>query len=770
VKSRSIWTSSSFTLMLLAVSGLAILGLVFLAAIWAGTESDAAALDRQRQLVDARLQDQVHRVAQEIHLIAAGYASLLPVSSNQQKITSANGQRTGSSPSVQAFDTIVSSVFGYNAAFLVTPEGELTFDASADDVRRFKWVRPLLRPLIEDLRRRQITLSETGQSVDPTIVQLMRLEGRPSIAGVIALPETKIEAASVEQGQRLPYLLVFRFLDGATLDALSREQGLAGARYARTADPEENEVAYQVQATATGDPIGYIIWEPDLPGSRVLGRLVPVLSVAGLIIAALFFTLMMRLRQSLTDLSASEHHARHLSVHDVLTGLPNRAYFASRLEEAIAEVRIDAHKAVIALIDLDKFKDVNDVYGHAAGDELLRLAVARMEALVGTRGTLARIGGDEFALLIPHIEQDDDRHSALLHEIVRALDKTFHLRGGDIVVQVGCSIGMAMVERGMLINSEILRRADVALYEAKATGRGRVVAYDPSLDHWVETRENLKKELRLLLQENAGGSLGNADEQVGHLEVFFQGVHHADIQGGLSGAEALVRWRHPARGLLSPDLFIPVAQEAGLIDRLGDWVLRIAAREACGWPDALTLAVNVSPSQIRRTDFDTHVLTILAEEGLPPTRLELELTEAALFDIDENVLASLGRLRGRGVRIALDDFGTGYSSLSHLIQFNIDRIKIDRAFVRLLGSQAEGAAIVSAVLGLSRTLGKSTTAEGVETEAQKDFLVAAGCTELQGFLLSKPMPAHDFAAIICSDARLEHTPYSARDMPGLRAI
>ncbi|MGE7370419.1 putative bifunctional diguanylate cyclase/phosphodiesterase [Neorhizobium sp. NPDC001467] len=756
--------------MLLAVSGLAILGLVFLAAIWAGTESDAAALDRQRQLVDARLQDQVHRVAQEIQLIAAGYASLLPVTSVQVRVASADVQPTESSLSVQAFDTIVSSVFGYNAAFLVTPEGELAFDADADGVRRFKWVRPLLRPLIDDLRHRQVMSSQPGQSVDPTIVQLMRLEGRPSIAGVIALPEAKIEVASAEQSQRLPYLLVFRFLDGATLDALSREQGLAGARYARTADPEENEVAYQVQATATGDPIGYIIWEPDLPGSRVLGRLVPVLSVAGLIIAALFFALMMRLRQSLTDLSASEHHARHLSVHDVLTGLPNRAYFAGRLEEAIAEVRIDQRKAVIALIDLDKFKDVNDVYGHAAGDELLRLAVSRMKALVGSQGTLARIGGDEFALLIPHIEQDDDWHIALLHVVVRALDKTFHLRGGDIVVRVGCSIGMASVERGMLISSEILRRADVALYEAKATGRGRVVAYDPSLDHWVETRENLKKELRLLLQENAGGNLVEADHQVGHLEVFFQGVHHANGQASLSGAEALVRWRHPARGLLSPDLFIPVAQEAGLIDRLGDWVLRIAAREASGWPDALTLAVNVSPSQIRRTDFDTHVMTILAEEGLPPSRLELELTEAALFDIDEKVLASLGRLRAQGVRIALDDFGTGYSSLSHLIQFNIDRIKIDRAFVRLLGSQAEGAAIVSAVLGLSRTLGKATTAEGVETEAQKDFLVAAGCTELQGFLLSKPMPAHDFAMILGLDGSHDSAPYSGRDMPGLRAI
>lgn len=749
--SRSIWTSSSLTLTLLAVSGLAILGLVFLAAIWAGSESDAAALDRQRQLVDARLRDQVNRVAQEIQLIAAGYASLLPTAPAQPENAPAAARLDGSRQSVQAFNTIVTSVFGYNGVFLVTLESELGIEADAEEVRRFKWVRPLLRPLIEEVRAERPALS-AGDGAEANAVQLMRLEGRPSIAGVIALPLPDRNASLAQDEPRELYLLVFRFLDGATLDELSREQGLASARYARTADPEQNEVAYQVQATASGDPIGYIIWEPDLPGSRVLGRLVPVLSIAGLIIAALFFALMVRLRRSLRDLSASEHHARHLSVHDVLTGLPNRAFFASCLEEAIAQVRIDGRSAAIALIDLDKFKDVNDIYGHASGDELLRLAVLRISSLVGKRGTLARIGGDEFALLIPHLEPGDDRHRVLLDEIVCALDKTFHLRKGDVIVHVGCSIGMTIMERDTSISSEILRRADVALYEAKAKGRGRIVAYDPSLDHWVETRESLKKELRLLLQEGAAGRSEAVVDQVGHLEVFFQGVHCADESGHLTGAEALVRWRHPARGLLSPDVFIPVAQEGGLIDALGEWVLKAAAGEAALWPDSLTLAVNVSPTQIRRADFDSHVLSILAKAGLSPVRLELELTEAALFDIDDNVLAGLVRLRAQGVRIALDDFGTGYSSLSHLIQFNIDRIKIDRAFVRLLGSQAEGAAIVSAVLGLSRTLGKATTAEGVETEAQKEFLMAAGCTDLQGFLLSRPMPAEDFT----STFRLAH--------------
>lgn len=741
---RATWTSSGSILVLLAISGLAILGLVFLAAIWAGEESDAAALDRQRQLVNSRLQDQVVRVSQDIQLMGAGYASLLVADS---ATASAKSERAGATSAV-TFGKIATTVFGYNAAFLVTPAGELALQSDPETKRRFKWVRPLLQPMIQDLDATQHGAPQ-GPSSDPepSRVELMRLEGRPSVAGVVSvIGSSGVDTQERNSGNRL-YLVAFRFLDGATLDTLSREQGLAGARYARTADQDQNEVAFQIAATATGEPIGFIIWTPDLPGSRVIGRLVPVLSVAGLIIVVLFFTLMGRLRRSLRELSASELHARHLSLHDVLTGLPNRAFFAARFEQCLAGTKSHGRRSVLALVDLDKFKEVNDIHGHAAGDELLRGAVERMNALIKPGDTLARLGGDEFALLLPGVREGDDAHVALCNAIIEALSRPFQLRGGDVVVRIGCSVGIAVFHDATQATSEILRRADVALYEAKTNGRGRLIEYDPSLDHWVEARESLKNDLRLVL-ENGVGSPDMADnscsDAVGQLEVFFQGVHCADERGGLSGAEALVRWRHPSQGLLSPDKFIPIAEEAGMIDRLGEWVLRNATKAAADWPADMSVAVNVSPSQIRHRDFDSHLLSILAETGLPPSRLELELTEAALFNIDENAQATLGKLRSQGIRIALDDFGTGFSSLSHLVQFNIDRIKIDRSFVSLLGTQAEGAAIVSAILGLSRTLGKATTAEGVETEGQRDFLVAAGCNDLQGFLLSRPVPLADF--------------------------
>lgn len=737
-------TNSGSILLLLAISGLAILGLVFLAAIWAGSESDAAALDRQRHLVNDRLEDQVKRVSQEIQMIGAGYASFLvadPSGFDERTITPNSG---GGASSAETFGRIATTVFGYNAAFLITPSGELALKTNAETAQRFKWVRPLLQPLIRDLQIDQPQLSDS--TAKPSRVELMRLEGRPSVAGVVSIAGASAGVHEHGHGAQF-YLVVFRFLDGATLDTISREQGLAGARYARTADQEQNEVAFQIAATRTGEPIGFIIWEPDLPGSRVIGRLVPVLSMAGLIIAGLFFALMARLRKSLGELSASEHHARHLSLHDVLTGLPNRALFAVHLEQCLPDLELRRTRAVIALIDLDKFKEVNDSYGHAAGDELLRAAVGRMSALIKPCDTLSRFGGDEFALLFPDLDEEDDVYLAICDGIIDELSKPFQLDTGDAAVRIGCSIGVAVFQDASLPTNEILRRADVALYDAKTSGRGRLVEYDPCLDHRVEARENLKNDLRLLLEQTADDPDMTAypfAAQVGRLEVYYQGVYHGDDSGRLSGAEALVRWHHPTLGLLSPGTFIPIAEESGMILRLGEWVLRAAAKSAASWPAALSLAVNVSPSQIRHRGFENHVLSILSEVGLPPSRLELEITEAALFNIDERGQATLGLLRSRGIRIALDDFGTGFSSLSHLIQFNIDRIKIDRSFVSLLGTKAEGAAIISAILGLSRTLGKATTAEGVETEGQKDFLVAAGCNDLQGYLLCRPVPLSDF--------------------------
>ncbi|WP_244479373.1 MULTISPECIES: EAL domain-containing protein [unclassified Rhizobium] len=729
------------------------MGLVFLAAMWAGTESDAAALDRQRRLVDGRLKDQVERVLQDIRLMGAGYRSFLKTASHQGAAPPGSDTAASQVAATATFGDIATRIFGYDATFFLTGSGTLMAETGSKAAKRYKWIRPLLQPVISGVQKGK---DQAGAGSSPASrVELLRLEGRPAVVGVTSIAFDGPATLEAQQRDAPLFLVAFRFLDGAALDALSKEQGLIGARYARAADQEDTEVAFQIEATSSREPIGFIIWKPDLPGSRVIGRLVPVLSLAALLIAALFFHLMIRLRRSLNELGASEQHARHLSLHDVLTGLPNRALFAMHFDECLAELRSGGGAACVALIDLDRFKDVNDEHGHPVGDELLRVVVATvLDLLAPSKGVLARFGGDEFALLLRHRTGQQQDGIDLCGDIVSALGQPIFLPHSNTTVQIGCSIGIASFASAAIGTEEILRRADLALYDAKANGRGRFVSYRPDMDAKGEARDGLRSDLQALLS-----SVGSTDDDgktartdLGSLQVYFQGIHRGHGTGELSGAEALVRWQHPKHGFLTPERFLPIAEESGLMQDLGRWVLREAARLASAWPADLPVSVNVSPSQFLHEAFHQELLAILAETGLPAFRLELEITEAALFNFGQKAQSSVSRLRSEGVRIALDDFGTGFSSLSHLIHVQIDRIKIDRSFVELIGTRAEGAAIVSSIVRLSQSIGTMTTAEGIETEGQKDFLVALGCNDLQGFLFSRPVPAAAFAASLASTA------------------
>ncbi|MBX5228515.1 EAL domain-containing protein [Rhizobium sp. NLR9b] len=752
------WIASGRILFLIAVSGLGAIGLVVLSALWAGTESDAAALDRQRQLVNARLREQVDQVAHVIGQFGNGYLSgVYPASRAAGVSSSLDTVLTAAAGS--AISHTAMSAFGYDQAFVVDDKAQLIMLTDGETEKRYRWMRPLFLPLLKDARltanHGTASSERTSSSLESraantarsnhALANLMRLEGRPTIVGVVAVNE----AAEGQPQPMRQFLIVVRFLDGAALDELSRQQGLNGARFARTADADENEVAFQIDATANGEPIGFIVWRPDLPGSRVIGRLMPALSIAALVIAVLFSVLLVRLRSSLGELKRSELHARQLALHDVLTGLPNRALFAMRFEACLADTRNSAERSAVALLDLDRFKAVNDTFGHAAGDELIRMAAERIHALLRPDDTLARLGGDEFALLLRNI-RDDQLLPSICEAIVAELGKPFPLLRGEAVARVGGSIGVTVVPDAGRNADDLMRYADVALYEAKVGGRGQWRVYSPSMDGGRNARDVLKNELRDVLAKSAAlsagapqpGPIGNRPD-FGSLEVYYQTVHRAEGGYSASGAEALVRWRHNQRGLLTPASFIPAAEEGGLIDALGVWVLREACRAACKWPGDTFVAVNVSPSQLRRPNFAEEVFAVLEETGLPPSRLELELTESSLIEDSSDVYSVLKSLRGRGVQISLDDFGTGFSCLSHLVRFDIDRIKIDRSFVSQLGAKANGAAIIGAIVTLSRNLGISTTAEGVETEYQRDFLAALGCTDLQGYFFSKPVPLRE---------------------------
>ena len=437
--------------------------------------------------------------------------------------------------------------------------------------------------------------------------------------------------------------------------------------------------------------------------------------------------------EDVTETVRAEAQIAHLAHHDVLTGLPNRALFRSRLEEALAHMRRDGDPLAVFCVDLDQFKPVNDTLGHAAGDELLRLVAARMRRCVRERDTVARLGGDEFAVL-QLAPTSIDAAAALAAHIVATLSTPFDIHGQEVVI--GASIGVALAPADGDLTDTVLGHADIALYRAKAEGRRTYRFFEPEMNARSTARRTLERELRGAIADGA-------------LDLDFQPLFNLR-DNSLNGFEALLRWRHPERGVIPPADFVPLAEETGLIVPIGEWVLRRACRAAAAWPPHLRVAVNLSPVQFRRRGLVQTVRSALAGAGLRADRLELEITEAVLLaDGDENIRL-LHQLRALGIRIALDDFGTGFSSLSYLRAFTFDKLKIDRSFVHELCGSAHCEAIVRAVVTLAGGLAITTTAEGVETDAQLQRLRDEGCDEAQGFLLGRPAPLAEANSLIAS--------------------
>ncbi|MBI0538389.1 EAL domain-containing protein [Roseomonas sp. KE2513] len=435
-------------------------------------------------------------------------------------------------------------------------------------------------------------------------------------------------------------------------------------------------------------------------------------------------------------LNQALERASYLAAHDLLTGLPNRGLFTDRLRQALALARRDAEPLAVLCLDLDRFKEVNDTLGHAAGDRLLQEVAKRLSAVVRESDTLARLGGDEFAIIQPKARQPEAA-DALARRLIAALEAPVDL-GGDWA-SVGVSIGIAMVDQsGSADLTQLMRDADLALYQAKEGGRGGYRFFSPEMNRKLLERRALEADLRVAL---ARGDFRLAYQPQVNLE-----------SGAVMGAEALLRWERPGVGNMPPDRFISVAEETGLIGPIGTWALQEACREAMTWPDHLTIAVNVSPVQFRQAGLFEAVVSALESSGLAPERLEVEITEGVLLNDTDETLATLRRLRSLGVKIAMDDFGTGYSSLGYLQKFPFDKVKIDRSFVRHLGDDRSAEAIVRAVVGMSHALGVHTIAEGVETAIQADMLRQKGCEEVQGYMYGKPMPAEAFTEMLVRSA------------------
>ena len=439
--------------------------------------------------------------------------------------------------------------------------------------------------------------------------------------------------------------------------------------------------------------------------------------------------------EDISDRQRAEERIVHMARHDALTDLPNRTMFRERLEYELKRIKRGDALAVLCL-DLDHFKSVNDTLGHPVGDELLKVVAERLRRCIREPDTIARLGGDEFAIIMTGMHAPTDP-VVLAKRIRQAVIKPYILDGHQILADI--SIGISLAPIDATEPDLLLKNADMALYGAKADGRGTYRFFEPEMDARMKARRELDMDLRKALAN-------------GEFRLHYQPL--VNIQNNeITAFEALLRWNHPIRGLVPPAEFIPIAEETGLIIPLGEWVLRGACQETANWPTNIKVAVNLSPAQLNSRNFTDVVVNALAASGVSANRLQLEITETVLLQNTFNTLATLQKLRALGVQIALDDFGTGYSSLSYLRSFPFDKIKIDRSFIQDLMNGAEPLAIVHAIAGLAKSLNMTSTAEGVETKQQLEALQALGCIEMQGYLFSHARPPAEIARMFLNGGK-----------------
>ena len=695
---------------------------------WSTRSADLSSLERQRALVNLVLEQSVDRIAYDQESSTVWDDSVRQVNA--------------ATPDFDWIDANLGSWFnsyyGHDEVHVLTADDRPIYSMQAG--RRvspdaFGAVRAQLLPMAKELRRLRAPQRPRNLEVamlSPGVSDIAVVNGRPAVVSIKPIVSDTGDIVQVPGREALHASV--RYLDGNFVQRLRDQYLFAGSRFDWTDQRTADEAS--VPIVGRSGTVGYFIWQPFAPGSAIAGSLRPALLVALIVVGLVLTALMQRLRRRTIELQRSEAQAKHLALHDILTGLPNRALFDERLSDALRAMRVDRTSFALLCLDLDRFKQVNDSYGHPAGDELIREVGRRLSLAVRADDTVARMGGDEFAIIQRGVHRPAEVE-LLCMRIVESMAQPFELASGQAFV--GISIGVARAPQDGSDCTELIRKADIALYVAKRTGRGRYTFFAEEMDTYIQERQTLERQLRIALA---------AQDQ---LEVVYQPVFETRT-GVVKCVEALVRWQHPTRGTLAPERFVPLAEEAGLIEPLGEWVLETACRTARPWRID-RLAVNVSATQLRNPLFADVVKRVLDRTGFEPGRLELEITESCFLDKDEASRSNIAALRAIGVRIALDDFGTGYSSLSHLRDFDVDRIKIDSSFVGAILPGAGGSAIIQAIVDLARASDLDITAEGVETTDQLRFLSKVGCDEMQGFLMSIPVRAEEMAKLLQPTAK-----------------
>ncbi|YBV95921.1 EAL domain-containing protein [Phyllobacteriaceae bacterium JZ32] len=692
--------------------------------IWSSHETDQVAIERQERLVALVVSQLRASLAHDQESVTVWDDAVKAVKSG-----TADHEWIDTN-----LGTWMHTYFGHDGAYILDPFDRPVYAFLGGEVAKpsaYDKIASSAEPLVKALRAKLRASDTTGindKILTPGESDLSVIAGHPA---VISVKPIVSDSGKIRQTPGSEYLHVaVRFLDGSFTQELQKDYLFKGLRFSWHNDNSSDEASYALKSVS-GKTIGYFIWEPYRPGSSVLDSIMPTLIALLAAILTTIAALVAILHKRSIKLQMSEARLHHLALHDPLTGLPNRTLFNARLDQALERLQRSKGKLAILYLDLDRFKQVNDTLGHPAGDELIREFAERLKKLAGDTNTVSRIGGDEFTIIVPDLKRVKDIHH-FCQRIIDTVRHPFDLYGSQVFV--GVSIGVAFAPADGLERTELTRKADVALYHAKSTGRSRYAVFGKDMDTLLQARRNIEQDLRTALQ---------AGDQI---QVYYQPIYSASSRK-ITGVEALLRWHHPTKGWISPDVFISIAEEAGLIEALGEKVLREACTAAKAWPLG-TIAVNVSAIELRNPSYAKRVAKLLSSLGMDPHRLELEMTESALTDslgqCEENVKA----LRELGVRIALDDFGTGFSSLSRLQRLDVDRIKIDRSFIKGFGSTNGDEAIVQAIVELARATALKTTAEGVETDEQGKCLEQIGCDNLQGFFLSRPLPAGEIDALL----------------------
>jgi diguanylate cyclase (GGDEF)-like protein len=684
---------------------------IVVAALTSAQRADDVALGRERQLLTRAITNLGEWSLLRIKNVALSNAAV-----------SADDIAQGSARLQQRLTFWLSPLRDHNLVVVIGSNGEVVYSQPGrlrSDNELAQAATPKLQTAVEFLRGRKPSMpagSTRLLGADPLqpgditeTVLLLNVDGHPGVVAVLPLGKAKTA----------PAILAIRFVERRLLANISDRLQLPNLRITGREAVTAGNNAYAF-TDGQHQPIARFVWSSEKPGAAILDSVIPFIGIALAGFALLAGLVMRYMRHTAAAIASGEDQLRYLALHDPLCGLPNRNFFGERLEAAITSVRHGGPPAAVFYIDLDHFKDVNDTLGHPVGDELIRNVTLRLSHTMHDDDLVARLGGDEFAV-ITFASAEPAALQEIASRAIAALCAPYLVNGHTIVI--GASIGIAIIDKRTVSAADIMRYADMALYRAKNEGRNRACIYDEVMDADLSQRKLVEQELREAIDND-------------RLKVLYQPIFNASGEK-VVGVEALARWPHPTRGLVSPAEFIPIAEHSGLIIELGMRVLRRACLEGKAWP-GITVSVNVSPLQFRRLDFVNMVERTLMETGLDPTQLELELTESTLLGNLDSAETAMHRLRSLGVRLALDDFGTGYSSLLYLRRFPFDKLKIDRSFVLSIEKATDAAAIVHAIVSLGRGLGMTVTAEGVETAEQHLFLRAAGVHCMQGFRFGTP--------------------------------